>query len=680
MARNNGNIVNDINNSNQTNNTHARSAGELTLEKARAQYAEEAAKKLHELEVKNVEAQAKLVAALRAKGLKESDAQWKKLLSEQAREQGRWQDLLAKQRQVQDLKDIEEAYSYESDLQNKLLEQKKKTNEAILQSEIATGEEKLQAFGQLLQANIQAGAGKALKGLMDGVSNDLNGIMATYAQYQAKINARIQGTFMTYKKLEDNISLAVGIQPYVKTQDMVTNLAALVDSGIAYNMEMRAFLQTVSENIATTFDAANGTLLRLVRLQRADSTAARLGLEARLTSYFNAMYQDTSYLSNAFDNVSAALLEASSTMNKSQAVEFEYQVQKWLGSLYGVGLSDETAAGIAQALGMLGSGNVTGLSSSQYQNLLVMAASRAGLSYGELLTGGLTADNTNILLESMVDYLKEIAAGTNKVVQSELGRVFGVSMSDLQSALNMNTRIVTNVAKQNMSYFGALQELVMQLQALPSRMSIATMMDNLWQNLEWSLGTGVASNPALYGIWKVTDMIQSYTGGIAVPSAWAMGSGFSLNTTIENLIKLGVVGISSLGMIGDLVSGLSSSLAPGSMYVKLQGLSSIQSIGRGLATSMAGMSTSQTTIAGNTAGEDYYSSAKNQAEGEGRQAVADSQDTNDTSKQMKDIHDYTQNIYTLMSELNQKLNNNLFSKLDSIEGLRVTMTNYPNIP
>jgi len=675
MARNNGNIVDDIKSSNQTNNTHARSTGELTLEKARAQFAENAAKKLNELQTKNVEAQAKLEAALRAKGLKESDAQWKKFLSEQAKTEGHWKELNQKQRQIQELKDLEEAYAYESDLQEALLKQKDATNKAILKSEYATMEDKVKALGELVGSGLKAGAVKATEALV----GDLNGIMSTYAQYQAKINARIQGTFMSYKKLEDNLSTAIGIQPYVKTQDMVSNLAQLVDSGIAYNMEMRAFLQTVSDNIATTFDAANGTLLRLVRIQREDSTAARLGLEARLTRYFNTMYQDTSYLSDAFDTVSGALLEASSTMNHAQAVEFEYQVQKWLGSLYGVGLSDEATAGIAQALGMLGSGNVTGLSSSQYQNLLVMAASRAGLSYGELLTGGLNADNTNILLESMVGYLREIAGGTNKVVQSELGRVFGVSMSDLRSALNMNVGIMGNVSKQNMSYMDTIAELVMQLQALPSRMSIATMMDNMWENLEWSLGTGIASNPALYGIWKVTDMIQSYTGGINVPSVFAMGSGFNLNTSIENLMKLGVVGISSLGMIGDLVSGLNSSAVPGSMYAKLQGLSSIQSLGRGLVTAMSGMSTSQTTVVGNSSGEDYYSSVKNQAQGEGNEAVADSQENSDSGKQMKEIHDFTQSIYELMSELNRKLDTSLFSKLDSVEGLRVSMSNFPGL-
>nr|DAU00298.1 MAG TPA: hypothetical protein [Bacteriophage sp.] len=41
----------------------------------------------------------------------------------------------------------------------------------------------------------------------------------------------------------------------------------MVDLGINYNLEERAFLATISDKVATTFDAANGTLLRLIRLQ-----------------------------------------------------------------------------------------------------------------------------------------------------------------------------------------------------------------------------------------------------------------------------------------------------------------------------------------------------------------------------------------------------------------------------
>ena len=494
--------------------------------------------------------------------------------------------------------------------------------------------------------------------MLNELTNGLDTIMSTYAQYQAKINARIQGTGLSYKNLEDNISKAVGIQPYVKTQDMVTNLAALVDSGIAYNIELRAFIQTMKDNIATTFDATNGTLLRLIRIQQADSTAARLGLEANLTRYFNAMYQNTEYLSSQFDNVSAALLEASSTMTNQNAVAFEYQVQKWLGSMFGVGVSDNAVSGIAQALGMLGSGNVSGLSSSQYQNLLVMAASRAGLSYGELLTGGLNSKSTNALMQAMVGYLQEIASGTNKnkVVQSELGRVFGVTMSDLQSVLNINTELMRDINEQSLSYEASLAEVMYQLKQLPSRLSIATMMDNVWSNLQWGLGTGIARNPALYGIWKVTSLIQDYTGGINIPSVFAMGSGANLNTTVENLVKLGVVGISSLGMIGDLISGIGSTFDPSSMLTKLGAISNVSVQGRGLSATASGISTGQTTIIGNASGEDIYSSTLSGAQGEQKEAVADAAKEDKNLQVVENIQKDVRSLYEMFNQIINPIN------------------------
>ena len=113
-----------------------------------------------------------------------------------------------------------------------------------------------------------------------------------------------------------------------KTSSMLESLNELVAQGIAFNLEQRAFLDTLGEKIATTFDVANSSLLRIVKLQQADSTASRLGMEAYLTRYFNEMFQDTQYLSSTFDNVTAALLEATSQMQTKQSVEFEYIVQK----------------------------------------------------------------------------------------------------------------------------------------------------------------------------------------------------------------------------------------------------------------------------------------------------------------------------------------------------------------
>ena len=59
----------------------------------------------------------------------------------------------------------------------------------------------------------------------------------------------------------------VGISPYVSQQKVLENMATMINEGILYNVEQRAFLQTIAKDIATTFDAANGTLLQLIRIQ-----------------------------------------------------------------------------------------------------------------------------------------------------------------------------------------------------------------------------------------------------------------------------------------------------------------------------------------------------------------------------------------------------------------------------
>lgn len=102
----------------------------------------------------------------------------------------------------------------------------------------------------------------------------------------------------------------------------------MVKQGISYNVEQRAFLATISEKVADTFNATSSSLLRLVRIQQQDSTAARLGMESALTSFLNNMYETTEYMSSIMEGIQSSLEEAEALMNKEQSVQFEYQVQK----------------------------------------------------------------------------------------------------------------------------------------------------------------------------------------------------------------------------------------------------------------------------------------------------------------------------------------------------------------
>ena len=128
--------------------------------------------------------------------------------------------------------------------------------------------------------------------------------------------------------MSDTSTQNVGVSPFVQQKDVVGKLKSLVGQGISFNVEQRAFLETIKDKIADTFEAADASLVKLVRIQQADSTAARLGMESALTSFLNNMYETTEYMEQAANSIRANIYEASALMEAEKATEFEYQVQK----------------------------------------------------------------------------------------------------------------------------------------------------------------------------------------------------------------------------------------------------------------------------------------------------------------------------------------------------------------
>ena len=187
-------------------------------------------------------------------------------------------------------------------------------------------------------------------------------------------------------------------------------------------------------------------------------------------------------------------------MTTQMGVQFEYIVQKWLGSLSSVGLSEGSVSNIAQALGYLATGNVSGMESSGMQNLVVMAASRAGLSYADMLTRGINLDETNKLLGSMVEYLQQIGSSTNQVVKNQYASTFGVSISDLVAAGNLSKADIKNIGSNMLSYSGAMGELGTQLGSIGQRVSIAEKLQNVSSNALFSLYTNIADSPGLMAL------------------------------------------------------------------------------------------------------------------------------------------------------------------------------------
>lgn len=428
----------------------------------------------------------------------------------------------------------------------------------------------------------------------------------------SSIETRLYGSGKSYSGISSMIASNIGASQYVSQAKMYENLSKLVEQGISYNVEQRAFLQTVSEKIATTFDAANGTLLQLIRIQQADSTSARLGLESTLTSFLNGMFGDTSYLNNTFDTISANLLGTNSLLSRNESAEFEYVVQKWLGSLGSVGVSDSTLSSLAQGLNYLGTGNIEALNgNASLQRLLVMASNNAGLPYSDLLTGGLNASSANKLLGSLVNYVQQISTGNNNVVKSQFANLFGVTLSDMSAIMNLTSQDLVSISSNMLTYQGMLEETNDRLATLSNRTSMKERIDNLFDNVMATVGENIGNNASTYTTWLVNNLIEQATGGINIPFITAMGNGVDVNANVNQLLKLGIVGINTLGEIGTIMAGLS-----GRNNLSVNGWGSedynnhfTANKGLGFTTlSLKGTTTtsSQTAYIGNSSGDDMY--------------------------------------------------------------------------
>ena len=411
----------------------------------------------------------------------------------------------------------------------------------------------------------QAAMLKVLTGLANNIKDTykqaFNAAETMMADYRGYIDARMQGSDKSYDKMMGMISTNLSMSPYVKTQDVIESMREASDQGIAYNIEQRAFLSNISDRIANTFDAFDSNLTRLIRLQQADTTAARLGMEAGLTKFFNSMFQDTSYLNQLSDSISGAIIDANASLDRNASAEFEYIVQKWMGSLSSLGMSDNTLTNIATGINYLATGDVTSLASNtSLQTLFAMSASNAGLDYAQLLLDGLNASNTNKLLESMVLYLKDIAENSdNQVVRSAYGDIFNMSLSDMKAITNLSKGDISTIAANSMSYGGMQSELTKQMLAVATtRTHISTMLSNLYNNAIFGVAEDMASNPATYAMTKMLDFMESSKLDMAIPFVNAMGFGIDLNTSVQDIMRLGVGLSQAFNLMTNILGGLGS--------------------------------------------------------------------------------------------------------------------------
>lgn len=365
-------------------------------------------------------------------------------------------------------------------------------------------------------------------------------------------------------------------------------------------------------------------------------------------------------------------------MEGAEAAEVEYQVQKWLGSLYSVGMSQSATQGIADALGKIAAGQIEGLTNGGAGNLLIMAANDAGLSIADILTDGLDSKDTNKLLQAAVNYLAELSesAADNKVVQQQLADVFGVKASDLRAATNLVLPGTTkDIYGNNMTYGNMISQLSKMAGSMGSRTSMAEMMTNFWENGQYTLAGSMASNPVSYFIYKMAKVVDDAAGGIDLPFLNVMGFGVDLNTTVSDLMRVAAVGGGILGSLGPLVSGLGSSFSGRAMLNKLgigngSGLATVTRGGSGGGNiGAAGGTTSESggAFAGNASGSDVKDSTIQESEDSKKQQMIEAKEEEEANK----VDVLNQTVLQIYEILNDVANGDKSFKV-KVEGYGLT--------
>jgi hypothetical protein len=523
---------------------------------------------------------------------------------------------------------------------------------------------------ETLQKETQAKLDGALNAVGDFI-NQLATIGKSSAKHQSGVDTRLQGLTTDENKGGINKSAGsywrslagdigkLGASPFFKQEEAEERFDKLISQGIAFNVKERAFLDVLKDKVATTFNVADGTLLKLVRIQQADTSAARLGMESALTEFLNSMYATTEYMQQAAESIRSNLYEATALMGAKEATEFEFQVQKWMGSLYSVGFSN--TEGLSAALGKIVAGEIEGITEGSMGNLLVMAANEAGKPIANILEKGLSASDADDLMKSMVEYLAKLYNETkgSKVLAQQFANVFGLTASDLKAAANLAPSI-TEIAKQDETFSSLIQQVYDLTGSMVARTSIGEMGENMKANFMYSMASSLANDPFSSFMNMAANMLNDLVGGIEIPFVNVFGFGFDLNATVADLMNVAALVGPTLSGIGKMAAGLAN-LAPSNL-LKTFGVDkgdaglNVQTRGTtsGLAAGTAGGGgTSESAFVGNENASDIKNKTVSDASEEPSSTVAEAKDDRESKEEARSqmIAGHIVDIYELLQEV-----------------------------
>ena len=360
---------------------------------------------------------------------------------------------------------------------------------------------------------------KLASSLQSSLSGQLDSTINSYINnYQSMISSLV-GANKDWESITDNLNNALSANSLVRQENVYKNLTELIKAGISENVEQRAFLETISDDLNLLLDTQTGSLARLIRLQDASIAENRVAIEYSLREFLNQNYQTSEYIKDSYLKVADSISELQAINTTSIASSIESALQTWLGSYYSVGVSDSTISSLASAINSLGTGDLSNINSN-ISKLVMMGAATSGKSYGNLLTNGITAEDVSAIMSGITDYAKSIEG--NNVVRSQWASLFGLSISDLEALKNLNIANNTQTVSSDINkLFDAYANFV------PTTVGLK----NTFENLMFTTATNIASNDALYGSYFVTDILEKSGIGSALSSLGSSIASMGLKKT-----------------------------------------------------------------------------------------------------------------------------------------------------
>ena len=426
---------------------------------------------------------------------------------------------------------------------------------------------------------IKAGNDKSnatLEKLGSTISNAFNAMNAivdnaarTVEASYGSVTAAIDGTGRTFDDIRQSFlggytEPGVGISTLVKQEDLLKEVTNLARDGISTDLESIAILSTIRDKTVASFNATDGNLRRLIRLNQnlGNLTAKQFGLAAVLRTELNAAFGDSSYIGKMFQQLTGTLLDAVSAnalKGSTDSTNFYAVMETFAAGMYEAGVDEGTVSSLMQGMNYLGSGNVSALSGNKtLQNLLLLSMDRVGMDYATILQQGLTTEDTATLLQSIIEYLAQITEqnSKNNVLQSSYANLFNLSITDMAAIRNLaknNTfmSMARNSLNQNNEY--AMSMAIEELNQVSNRTLFSEKMNNVFENLKFSMGSGIASSA-----WGYPTHLISRLGIQAGQALTSMGLE-KLGTATSLAGAVGYA-VSMLSGIDDVLSGIGAGL------------------------------------------------------------------------------------------------------------------------